>query len=204
MALSSIGILALQGNYTAHCALLKKLGEEPSLIRQKEELTHCRALIIPGGESTVMGELLQRFGMMETLRRRIQQGLPTYGVCAGAILLARTIVHSHQPHLGTMDIVVARNAYGRQIHSHLSPLRLATPFIEELTATEGIPTELTGLFIRSPKICSWGKEVVPLAYMGDNVVALRQSTMLVTTFHPETSGIDLFHRYFCHMANAAI
>ncbi len=198
-----IGILALQGNYAAHCALLRQLGEEPLLIRQREELARCRALIIPGGESTVMGALLQSSSMMETLQRRIRQGLPTYGVCAGAILLARTIKHSHQPHLGTIDIEVERNAYGRQVHSHLSRLRLTTPFVKELTATvdvASIPAELLGLFIRAPKICSWGKEVVPLAYMGNDVVAVRHSAMLVTTFHPEMSGIDIFHRYFSHFS----
>ena len=194
-------MLALQGNYAVHLALLETLGCAACPVRQHAELRACRALIIPGGESSVMGALLQRSGLLAPLERAVRRGLPIFGVCAGAILLAQRIQHSDQPRLGTMDIEVARNAYGRQIESHLSTVRLDPAFIKQLNASRRhstpILSDVPGLFIRAPRICAWGEAVHPLAYIDSEPVAAQQEAMLMTAFHPEMTDITLFHAYFC-------
>lgn len=180
-----IGILALQGAFVEHARMLKSLHVESFEIRQYADLHEpMDGLIIPGGESTVMGKLLQDFGMMDALRTKIQQGLPVFGTCAGMILLAGTIENEPTVHLGTMDIIVKRNAYGRQLGSF---------YAEENFADVG---KVAMTFIRAPYIVQCGQQAQPLAICDRKIVAARQGRQLVTAFHPELNEDLAVHQYF--------
>ena len=184
-----VGVLALQGAVSEHLAALKGVGAEASEVREANQLESLDGLILPGGESTTIGLLLTRFGLVEPLLQRARQGLALWGTCAGMILLARRI-HDGLPGqlaLGLLDIEVRRNASGRQIDSCEVPL--------DITATAGEP--FPAVFIRAPLAVKWGPEVEVLARDGGGgAVALRQGNRLVTSFHPELSDDDRMHRYF--------
>ena len=179
-------ILALQGAFVEHAAMLDRLGAAHFEIRQLRDLERpFDGLILPGGESTVMGKLLRDLELFEPLRERIAAGLPVFGTCAGLILLAKE-VEGGVPCFGTMDIAVKRNAYGRQLGS----------FYTEAEC-KGVGT-VPMTFIRAPYIESvWGGAEV-LATVDGNIVAARQGKQLVTAFHPELSSDLSVHRYFLH------
>lgn len=182
-----IAILALQGAFAEHGYMLDKLGAEHFEVRQKKDLEQTfDGLILPGGESTVMGKLLQESQMMEELRRKICEGMPVFGTCAGMILLAKD-VEDDRAYLGTMDIRVKRNAYGRQLGS----------FYRE-NVMEGIG-EIPMTFIRAPYIMESSDKVQILARVDEKVVAARQENQLVTAFHPELTEDVRVHRYFLEM-----
>ncbi len=183
----TIGVLALQGAFIEHVQALERLGAQARQVRLPGELQSLDGLIIPGGESTTIGQLLEEFQLLEPLRRLIGSGLPIYGTCAGTILLARDIGGLSQPLLATMDLQVERNAFGRQLQSFETDLRIDSlgkaPF--------------RAIFIRAPAIRSVGPGVEPLAWLEDGtIVAARQARLLVSCFHPELSGDDRFHRLF--------
>ncbi len=179
-----IGVLALQGAFAGHEECLRRIGFEYTEIRQKADLDESiEALIIPGGESTVMNKLLNDLGMMEELRERINSGLPVFGTCAGLIVLSSE-VEGGKPGLATMDILTVRNAYGRQLGSFDT--------VAEFADCGRIPMT----FIRAPVIRHVGLNVQVLAEVDGQIVAARQGNQLVTSFHPELTDDLSVHRYF--------
>lgn len=181
----TVAVLALQGAFAEHEEMLEKLGVEHFQIRQKRDLERpFDALILPGGESTVIGKLLRDEGMFEEIRTRIQDGLPVFGTCAGMILLAEK-VEGGVPCLGTMQIQVKRNAYGRQLGSF---------YTEEVFGEMKEPVPMT--FIRAPYVEKvWGNAQA-LAEVNGHIVAVRQGNQLVTAFHPELNQDVRIHEYF--------
>jgi 5'-phosphate synthase pdxT subunit len=170
-----IGVLALQGNFREHAAMLRRLGAEPVEVRKPEQLDGLDGLVVPGGESTTFLRLMRLYGLEEAIRSFEQ---PIFGTCAGLIVLGRD-------HLGLVDVEVARNAYGRQVHSFEADLDLAG---------EGEP--LRGVFIRAPRVMSTGDDVEVLAELDGEPVLLRQGRFLVATFHPELTDDSRVHELF--------
>ncbi len=189
MAARCVGVLALQGAFREHVAAVSSLGVEAREVRQLKDMDGIDAMIIPGGESTTMGKLLNEWHMLEPLRQRIQQGMPVYGSCAGLILLCRTIENSDQPRLGVLDATVRRNAFGRQVDS----------FETDLSIPEVSPEPVPAVFIRAPVIISMGPEVKVLAEVRGQAVAVRQNNILATSFHPELTPDTRLHSYFLGM-----
>jgi len=182
----TIGVLAFQGDFQRHYELLLSMGSHVRYVRTSEEVSAVDGLVIPGGESTTIGKLLTRFDLMEPIRRRIAEGMPVFGTCAGAILLAREIEGSDQDRLGVMDIAVTRNAYGRQIESFEADV--------EVPSISGDPVR--GVFIRAPIITAVGPGVEVLGTFEDRPVVVRQGNLLVATFHPELAGDGRLHAIF--------
>ncbi len=187
MAAKLIGVLALQGAFAEHIAALKKCGAETFEVRTAEDLNKIDGLIIPGGESTTIGKLMNKYAMEEVIKARVAEGMPLWGTCAGMILMAKEIVDSDQIKLGLMDIEVKRNAYGRQVDSFEAELQLA-----------GIG-QIKGVFIRAPYVGRvWGEARV-LSCHNEQIVMVQQRKMLATSFHPElTEDLDI-HQYFLEM-----
>ena len=186
-----IGILALQGAFAEHSAILQKLGADSFEIRQKRDLAQpMDGLIIPGGESTVMGKLLKELDCYDEVRSRIENGLPVFGTCAGLILLAKE-AEGGKVQLGTMDIVARRNAYGRQLGSFSTTAEM-----------KGVG-EVPMVFIRAPYITSVSGSTEVLAEVDGKIVAAREGSQLVTAFHPELTEDTRVHGYFLHMVEEA-
>ncbi len=185
MVAPTVGVLALQGAFAAHAAILESLGSPTVEIRTAAQLASVDALVVPGGESTTMSMLLDRSGMLEPLAGRVADGMPTFGTCAGMILLATEISDGRpdQHALGAVDISVARNGYGRQIDSFESDLEIA-----------GLDTPFHAVFIRAPLVQRAGPEVEVLAAVDGDPVLCRQDNVLVAAFHPELSDDDRLHR----------
>ena len=188
-----IGVLALQGDFAEHQVMLEKLGVEVVQVRLPVQLEGLNGLIIPGGESTTIGKLATEFGLMEPLRKfGLEHAI--WGTCAGAIFLSKD-ARRNQPLLGLMDIVVERNAFGRQVDSF--EVDLDVPAL----AAGGSNAPFHAVFIRAPLIESAGKGVEVLASLEDGrIVAARQGHLLATAFHPELTGDDRFHRYFMRLS----
>lgn len=182
-----IGVLAVQGAFIEHRKILEELNAESIELRQLPDLEKdMDGIILPGGESTVMGKLLDDLKMLAPLRNRILQGIPVFGTCAGMILLAKNLENAteKQVNLGTMDITVLRNAYGRQLGSFHTTAKFAD--IPDVPMT----------FIRAPYIESVGDSVSILSEVNGNIVAARQNRQLVTAFHPELTKDTRIHEYF--------
>lgn len=188
-----IGVLALQGDVREHLAALTAAGAVPRAVRRPDELAAVDGLVIPGGESTTMSKLAVLFGMLEPLRTRVRAGMPVYGTCAGMILLAEKILdpRSGQETIGGIDMIVRRNAFGRQNES----------FEATVDVTGVGPVD--GVFIRAPWVESVGAEVAVLAEHGGHVVAVRQGNALATAFHPELTGDHRLHGFFTEMVRSA-
>lgn len=184
-----IGILGFQGAIIEHQQHIEKTGHEAVIVRYPEELNDLQGIILPGGESTTMGKLLVRTGMLEPLKAKIEQGLPVWGTCAGMILLAKELVNDPVTHLAVMDIAVKRNAYGTQIDSF-------NTFVNIPEISSGM---LPLVFIRAPYIVRIGEGVQSLCRIDDHIVAAREQNMLVTSFHPELTDDSSFHEYFVSM-----
>ena len=185
----------MQGDFHEHLASLARLDVDGFEVRTREQLDSCDGLIIPGGESTTIARLLLAFELMEPLRRRIAAGMPVWGTCAGAILLAKDVPGLDRPPIGVMDISVKRNAFGRQVDSFETDLA-----IEGL---EGGP--LHAVFIRAPVIASTDGDVQVLATLaGGGIAACRQGSMLATVFHPELTGDTRLHALFVQIVEAAM
>ncbi len=192
MSESRIGLLAFQGDYEAHGKALARAGVEPQRIvevRHLSELESVDALIIPGGESTVIGMLLERFGMFEALKARIEAGMPVLATCAGLILIAKNIEGSTQTRLGVLDVSIRRNAYGRQIDSFRAPVQTRIP---EVGTIEGI-------FIRAPRIVALGPGVEALATCNGDIVMVRDKAIVAATFHPELLKDAPVHHWFASL-----
>ncbi len=189
-----IGVLALQGDFFEHAAVLRGLGVEAVEVRKARQLSELDGLVIPGGESTTIGKLMQDCGLLGPLRERIAAGMPAFGTCAGAIVLARDIGGLDQPLIGIMHIRVRRNAFGRQLESFETLLPI--PAL-------GDPP-MRAVFIRAPAIISAGDGVEVLARLPDGaIVAAREAHMLAATFHPELTGDGRLHRYFVELVRTA-
>lgn len=187
--MSTVGVLSYQGGFQRHLEAFARIGVSVRAVRDLDSFAAVDALVIPGGESTTIGMLMERFGLLEEVRRRAGEGFPVYGSCAGAILLARSIEASDQPRIGAMDMTVRRNAYGRQVDS----------FEADVEPTDGAGWQegaFHGVFIRAPQIVEIGTDVTPLLVYEDRPVLVRSHTLLATTFHPELTRDDRIHRYF--------
>ena len=192
----TIGVLGLQGDVAEHVRMLRDIGVEARVVKYPAELGELDGLVIPGGESTTIGRLLDRYGLLEPLRKRLREGLPAFGTCAGAILLGRAALQadgepSAQPLLGAMDIITRRNAFGRQVASFEDDL--------DVRGLAGGPVH--AVFIRAPWVEQVGPDVEVLATVGDRVVLARQGHLLVSAFHPELTGDSRLHRLFVEIVN---
>ncbi len=198
----NIGVLALQGAFIEHSRMLKQLGASVVEVRKPEQLTHLDGLIIPGGESTAIGLIAERWGLIEPLRDWVQAGKPIWGICAGMIFLAERAEGqkaSGQPLLGGLDITVNRNYFGRQVDSF--EVLLDAPRILALGDGEA---PCSAIFIRAPVITAIGRDVEPLASLstadgGKLIVAACQRSILVTAFHPELTADIRWHQLFLDM-----
>jgi len=187
-----IGVLALQGDFQEHCEALKRIGAECREVRLPEDLDGLDGLILPGGESTTFGKLATTFGLLDPLKI-LSKSAPFWGTCAGLVFMAREVGHE-QPILGIMDIVVERNAFGRQVDSFEEDL--------EIEGLSGGPFH--GVFIRAPEIKGVGPDVEVMCRLNNGrIVAARQGHFLVTAFHPELTDDDRLHRYFLEMVASA-
>lgn len=181
-----IGVLSLQGGVIEHLNQIKYLGHETIEVKQQSDLDNIDAIILPGGESTTIGKLLNITGLMEPLRKKIKDGLPTWGTCAGMILLASNIENQQETYLNLMDIKVRRNAFGSQIDS----------FKKHKTIKEISTDEIELVFIRAPLITEVGDNIEVLCEIDNNIVAAKQDNIIVTSFHPELTDDLRFLEYF--------
>lgn len=184
-----VGILALQGDFCEHAMILHKIGVETALIKLPEHLKSIGRLIIPGGESTTIGKLLSIYNLIKPIRERVKKGMPIWGTCAGAILIAKHVSNGlpNQNSLNLMDITAKRNAFGSQLDS----------FETNLNIKQISTTPLHVVFIRAPVLELPGKDVEILAEIdGDKIVAAKQDKMIATCFHPELTNDTRFHEYF--------
>lgn len=182
----NIGVLSLQGGVIEHIKQITELGHNPVEVKKVEDLKHIQGIILPGGESTTMGKLLNVTGLMEPLRQKIRGGLPTWGTCAGMILLAKEIENDDKRHITLMNIKVKRNAFGTQVDS------FKTNKIVKNVSDKAI--EL--VFIRAPYVTEISNEVEVLCKVDDKIVAVREKNIVATSFHPELTPDVTFLRYF--------
>ena len=196
----TVGVLALQGDVREHLRVLESAGCKAIGVRRRSELAAVDGLVLPGGESTTMIKLAAAFELLEPLRERIAGGLPTYGSCAGMILLADRIEGgaAGQQTFGGIDMTVRRNAFGRQVDS----------FEEDLEVTDVAGGPVHAVFIRAPWVEQVGPAALPLAHIesgpaAGRVVVVRQQHLLATSFHPELTGDGRIHEYFCEMVRQA-
>jgi 5'-phosphate synthase pdxT subunit len=186
--MTRVGVLALQGDFREHLHVLESLGAEAVGVKKPEHLGQVDALVIPGGESTTIGKMAARFGLIEPLRESIEGGLPTYGTCAGLILLAGAVTEGDQPLIGALDVVVRRNAFGRQNESFEADLEI-----------DGLEEPFHAVFIRAPWVEKVGGAVEVLADVEDHPVMVRQGNILATSFHPELTGDGRIHQMLLEM-----
>jgi 5'-phosphate synthase pdxT subunit len=185
------GVLGLQGDVREHVAALDRAGATPVIVKRAEELAAVDALIIPGGESTTIGKLLNRFDLMTPLTQRVADGLPVYGTCAGLILMAARIAGPQDApdRVPVLDVTVRRNAYGRQVDSFEADVDVA-----------GLDDPLRAVFIRAPVIDDVGRRVEVLATHEGHPVLVRQGRLLASTFHPEMTADSRLHEMFVEMS----
>ena len=188
----TIGVLAVQGDVREHVRMLEELGVRATTVRRTSELEACDGLVIPGGESTTMAKLARTFDLFEPIRQRIKEGMPAFGTCAGMILLADRIEDGahDQETLGGLDITVRRNAFGRQVDSFEGDIDVA-----------GLDAPVHAIFIRAPWVEAAGESVEVLARVeqgaaAGRIVAVRQGSLMATSFHPEVGGDSRVHRLF--------
>jgi len=183
-----IGVLALQGDVREHARSLSDCGVSASLVRRASELERVDALVIPGGESTTIAKLARTFGLFDDISARIKNGMPTYGSCAGMILLANQVLDAivGQETFGGLDVTVRRNAFGRQVDS----------FESDLTFNGITEIPVRAVFIRAPWVENVGIGVTVLAQVQGHPVAVRQGSIFATSFHPELTGDNRIHKYF--------
>ena len=186
--MTRVGVLALQGDVREHLGILDSFDVEAIGVKTPEQLASVDALVIPGGESTTIGKMAVRFGLLDPLRSAIDSGLPVYGTCAGMILLAGAVTEGDQPLIGALDVVVKRNAFGRQNESFEADLEI-----------DGLDSTLHAVFIRAPWIEKVGSEVEVLSSVDDHPVMVRQGSILATSFHPELTGDGRIHRMLLEM-----
>jgi len=180
------GVLALQGDWTAHLGVLRHLGADAVPVRTAAELALVDGLVLPGGESTAMLRLMESEALVDRIQQRVSDGMPVLATCAGIILLA-TEIEPPQPSIASLDVSVRRNAFGRQVHSDVVTIQLAPEL--------GPPSTTRGIFIRAPRITRVGPEVEVLGRRDGEPVLVRQGSLLAATYHPELTGDDRVHRW---------
>ncbi len=190
-----IGVLALQGDVREHLRALESAGARVRQVRTAGDLADLDGIVVPGGESTTIGRLLDLFELLEPLRDRLRAGLPAYGSCAGMVLLAAEVVGGlpGQPLLGGLDVTVRRNAFGGQVHSFEADLGL-----------RGLDGPVHGVFIRAPWVERTGEHVEVLAELDGHPVAVRQGSVLATAFHPELTGDARVHALFVDLVRTSM
>lgn len=188
----TIGVLGLQGAVREHVKAIEASGAKAVVVKKVEQLAELDGLILPGGESTTMRRLIDKYGFMEPLRQFAKEEKPMFGTCAGMILLAKHLVGYNEPHIGVMDITVERNAFGRQRES-----------FEAALSIKGVGEDFIGVFIRAPYVVSVDENVEVLSVHGDRIVAVRQGNFLATSFHPEVTDDHRVTAYFVGMAEEA-
>ena len=188
-----IGVLALQGAVREHLRSIEKCGAEAVAVKWPKELEGLDGLILPGGESTAMRRLIDRYGLMEPLRGFAKSGKPMFGTCAGLILLAAEVAGAEEPHLGVMDVVVERNSFGRQIDSFEANLQIA-----------GLDSPFNAVFIRAPHIVSVGQSAEVLCEHNGKIVMARSGQFLGCSFHPELTDDHRITEYFIGMVREAV
>jgi 5'-phosphate synthase pdxT subunit len=184
-AIPKIGVLALQGDFREHAEIMRKLGVEPVEVREVGDLEGLAGIIVPGGESTAIGNLMVSSGLLDGVRSFFYKGGPVWGTCAGMVLAASATTGPRQPLLGLMNALVERNGFGRQVYS-----------FEQDLDVDGFDEPFTGVFIRAPFFEDVGPGVEVLSEIDDKVVAARGENILVTAFHPELTDDTRFHEYF--------
>jgi 5'-phosphate synthase pdxT subunit len=187
--MSTVGVLALQGDVVEHVHALERAGANVVEVRTAADLARVDALVVPGGESTTVIRLLDRFGLTEPIKRRVAGGMPFWGTCMGMIVAAHDVADIEQPTLDLLDVTVRRNAFGRQVDSAEIELAIAALGDEPFPA----------VFIRAPWIERTGAGVETLAERDGRGVMVRQGSVLGTSFHPELTGDDRVHAYFLRM-----
>jgi pyridoxal 5'-phosphate synthase pdxT subunit len=187
-----IGVLGLQGAVREHVKSIEASNAEAIVVKKVEQLAELDGLIIPGGESTTMRRLIDKYHFMEPLIQFSKTGKPMFGTCAGLILLAKNIVGYDKPHLGLMDITVERNSFGRQVDSFEAELMIPN-----------VADDFVGVFIRAPHIVEAGENVEVLAKHNDRIVAARDGQFLGCSFHPELTDDHRITNYFVNMAKEA-
>jgi len=190
LARTRIGVLALQGAFAAHAAALQRLGASTAEVRVAVDLEQCDALVLPGGESTTMSQLLETSQLFDPLAKRIAAGMPVFGTCAGMILLSRGIADGRpdQRSFAALDIDVQRNGFGRQLDS-----------FETEIDVHGLDRAFHAVFIRAPRISRIGSELETLATHGGEPVLVRSKTVMAASFHPELADDDRVHQLFLNM-----
>jgi len=181
----TIGVLALQGAFVEHIHVIRSLGHKAIEVRTEKELNQIDGLIIPGGESTAMGKLLQSSSLKEQLNIKIAEGLPVWGTCAGLILLANKIEGTDTVHIGGINITAHRNVYGSQLNSFVADIDI-----------KGLEDKYPAVFIRAPYISEYSSDVKVFALHDQKVVAARQNNIWVTSFHPELTSDKRLHQLF--------
>ena len=184
-----VGVLALQGDVAEHAQMLRTCDVDVQTVKTPDQLALVDALVIPGGESTTIGMLAAREGLLNPLRERISSGMPTLGTCAGLIFLANELIDARadQVSIGALDAAVRRNAFGRQVDS-----------FEQEIEIQGLATPFSAVFIRAPWVEKVGRRVEVLATLGpDKIVMVRQANVLATAFHPELTGDNRVHQMLC-------
>lgn len=187
----NIGVLAVQGDFAAHASVLESLGAETVEVRTVADLEQCDALVLPGGESTTQLQFLQEEGLFDAIKKFAANQQPVFGTCAGAVLLATRVQHPAQDSLGLMDMIVTRNAYGRQMASDVF-----------FGSSKLEPTPMEMVFIRAPIIEKVGPGVEVLAEHGGTPVLVQKGNLLAATFHPELTGDTTVHRHFLELVKA--
>ncbi len=183
-----LGVLSLQGGFHKHIQMIQKIGALAFPVKEPKDLVDLHGLLLPGGESTTIGMLMQRFGLLDELPAKIAAGFPVFGTCAGAILLSDTIENSDQIRIGGLPVQTRRNAYGRQVESFEADLDIRG-------VTDGQPS-LRGVFIRAPQFLHCSKTVEILCRHEGLPVVVQKDSLLAATFHPELTQDDRLHRYF--------
>ncbi|WP_144656965.1 pyridoxal 5'-phosphate synthase glutaminase subunit PdxT [Bacillus tropicus] len=187
-----IGVLGLQGAVREHVKSVEASGAEAVIVKRIEQLEEIDGLILPGGESTTMRRLIDKYDFMEPLRTFAKSGKPMFGTCAGMILLAKTLIGYDEAHIGAMDITVERNAFGRQKDS-----------FEAALSIKGVGEDFVGVFIRAPYVVNVADDVEVLSTHGDRMVAVRQGPFLAASFHPELTDDHRVTAYFVEMVKEA-
>lgn len=186
----TIGILALQGGYAAHAEMLSRMGVSWAYVRNCAELAQVNSLILPGGESSTSLHLLQHEGLFCAIQQASAQGMPLFGTCAGAILLAKQVLSPKQISLGLVDVTVQRNAYGRQLASRVT---------SGSCSLKQEPLEM--VFIRAPRLLELGANVTRLAWLEEEPVCIQQDKIILATFHPELTTDSTLHQYFVELSS---
>lgn len=203
-----IGVLAIQGAVSEHIDVLRRLGVDTCEVRTADELEHADGLIIPGGESTTIGHVMKESGADKVFVRRVQGGMPVYGTCAGAILMAKKVSVPRQgqrvEYFPLMDIEIARNDYGRQVDSFIDEIDEIASCLTAGRRRYTPRNNMEAVFIRAPRIKKTGKNVQILAQYRSEPVMCREGNMLISTFHPELTADTRVHEYFINMVRSTL